>query len=261
MPGGCTLSVSNDQGHSMTKVKSQPMHQLINAGDLTLAINGPLSTFQAESKSRNDTQKLAIYGGFLTDHLLSVVQRMEKVDNRITDQATYIWSLVGIITVTIALVCLTAALLYRFSGRFRLKIYDLRDNFAELIRRISDVETKQDGTARGMPPMVAPRPALDFLLNRPRRGVVQSSAPLVPSSQDSSSSYLNLRENEALPRQPGTEATAPGSSSFRPLLSQHAASSLVYPRLSPLYRTPSDIRMDIERGEMEGLCNQKTSQF
>ena len=48
LPTGCTLSVTNDDGQN-TKLKGRPTSRMIDADDVMLVMNGPLTEFQTQS--------------------------------------------------------------------------------------------------------------------------------------------------------------------------------------------------------------------
>lgn len=243
LPNGCVLSV-RDQGRT-TNVKSQPIYHLVNGGELKLMPHGPLST----SYNKNSTNKVMTRQGLMSEHMSLVIQQLENVDEKISNQATYIWSLVGMILVVTTCLFIVVTLSYRFSGRFRMKIYDLRDSFEHVFRRLSEVETKQDESKQGRPPPVAPRPPVDVVLNRlpvpfPPNRVFS------PTVSRNSSTYLNL--NEFRPNSENSEVCR--SFQFTPM--NHKQRDKFCPNAPPFSDDRLGDQLLSEQREMENLCNQ-----
>ena len=149
----CLLPMTDDQGRN-TKVKVQPLYRMIDAEHLTLVINGPLNTIQAQTSS-NSTKKLMTYERIITNHLSPVVQQMISVDTKINHQATFIWSLIGILSITCLIVLAIILVIYRSSGKFCLKIYNLRDRLAKLTQQLSTLGHLREETGR-IPPPISP---------------------------------------------------------------------------------------------------------
>ena len=71
IPNGCMLSVTSDNGIS-TKVKGQPTSRMIDAGDIELIVNGPISEIKAlQSNSTNN--KRATYEGMISAYLYQLI--------------------------------------------------------------------------------------------------------------------------------------------------------------------------------------------
>ena len=255
LPNGCVLSVTDNQGRS-TKVKGQPLYRIIDAEDLTLVINGPLNAMNAQS-STNSTQKLMTYEGMITNHLSPVVKQIISVDTKLETQANFIWSLIGILSITGIIVLAIILVMYRSSGRFRLKIYDLRDRFAELTRQLSSLGQLREGTGRGNPPPIAPKPrfrAMQFRTKLRSRPTDQATADISPTG--SPSPYVSMIDVSSPDKK--DERTYIG---FQPVDSHiKAAFRNPYPRLTPLLKQISeDDRLESESKEVEKLCTTKLS--
>jgi hypothetical protein len=251
LPDGCVLSIKDDKGRS-TLVKGQPLSRMIDAGSIDLIVYGPLSTLFTNGK--NGTHKIPVYGSLVSEHMLTMVKQMETVDARISNHATFIWGLIGIISVIMICILITVSGLFRFSGKFRQKIYDLRDSFDHLVFRLSNVETKQDGTTRGLPPQVAPRPPVNLLLSR--AATHRHTANLFSPKGSESSSYLNMDElnskDELLDECKSFRFT-PISKNFISLRDRY------YPSAPILADKESNLGDQLlsEQEEIEELCNSK----
>jgi hypothetical protein len=248
LPNGCILSVTDDQGRN-TKVKGQPLYRMIDADDIDLVINGPLSALRALS-SRNGTHKLSTYGAFLTEHLSSVVKQVENADQKITNQSNHIWALTGTLSVILTLTILVFLILYRFSGKFRNKIQDLRDKMAELTQQLLNIEINQPGPTRGPLPPVPPRP-VELLISRFRAKRTQ-----IPKVDPQDAEYMSLEDLSTERRREMRMYQPP--STFRPVNSKW--SPKVYPRLTPMLRQLSELELSElqkESEEVESLCKSK----
>jgi hypothetical protein len=253
LPNGCILSIKDDKGR-ITQVKGQPLSRMIDAGSVDLIVYGPLSTLFANNK--NGTHKIPIYGSLVTDHMLTMVSQMESVDTKISKHTTFIWGLMGIISILIMCISIAAIGLFRFSGKFRQKIYDLRDSFDHLVFRLSNVETKQDGTPRGLPPPVAPRPPVNLLLSR--AATHKRSANPLSSRESESSSYLNMDEFN-LKSEVFDECK---SFKFTPINKNYVnIRDRYYPSSPVLPSADSNLGDQLlsEQKEMEELCDNKVS--
>jgi len=139
LPNGCTLSVIDSNGR-ITRIKGQPQYTMINAGDIDLMPNGPLSAIQADV-SGNSTKKAASINAFVESRVSSVIKQVELVDGKISGQHTHVWALTGTIFMFLFVIMLVIYLLYRYSTRARRKIQHVRDNFNELSRKIFEPES------------------------------------------------------------------------------------------------------------------------
>ncbi len=139
LPNGCTLSVIDNNGR-ITRIKGQPQYTMINAGDIDLMPNGPLSAIQADV-SGNSTKKAASINAFVESRVSSVIKQVELVDGKISGQHTHVWALTGTIFMFLFVIMLVIYLLYRYSTRARRKIQHVRDNFNELSRKIFEPES------------------------------------------------------------------------------------------------------------------------
>jgi hypothetical protein len=138
LPNGCTLSVIDTNGR-ITKIRGQPQYTMVNAGDIDLMPNGPLSALQAEV-SGNSTKKAASINAFVESRVSSVIKQVELVDVKINGHHTHVWVLTGTISMFLLVIMLIIYLLYHYSTRARRKIQHVRDNFNELSRKIFEPE-------------------------------------------------------------------------------------------------------------------------
>ena len=244
LPNGCTLTI-RDQGRK-TQVKGQPISHLVNGGELKLTQNEPWNTMY---EHKNGTSKLKTHPGLMTEHMSFMIQQWETVDAKIANQSTYIWSLVGMILVVTIGLSIIMAFLFRFSGRFRLKIYDLRDSFEHVFRRLSEVETKQDESKRERFPPIAPRPPADVVLTR--IPVPPQPNRIFSPNVSRSSTYFNL--NEFRPGSGNSEACR--SFKFSPV--NCVQKERHCPNAPPFSEERLGEKLLSEQREMEELCNDK----
>ena len=260
LPNGCILSVTDDQGRN-TKVKGQPLYRIIDAEDLTLVINGPLNAIQAQA-SINSTQKLMTYEGIITNHLSPVVKQILSVDSKLDNQATFIWSLVGILSVTGLIVLTIILVIFRSSAKFRLKIYDLRDRFAKLSQQISTLGQLREDTNRDNAPFVSPFSPRMRAMHFKAKPILRptDSAPNDVSRAGSPSPYVSMLDVSS------KMLDVPPKRNERTYVGFHPLNELAgitpghpYPRLTPLLKQLSETRLDSESKEVERICNAKLS--
>ena len=80
----------------------------------------------------NGSQKLISYEDVVTSHLGPVTQQIDKVDLKVSHQSVFIWSMLGIISITILTIIIIIAYLFKYYGSFFKKIYDLREKLKEV---------------------------------------------------------------------------------------------------------------------------------
>ncbi len=226
LPNGCLLSVTDKQGRN-TKVKGQPLYRMINAGDLDLAINGPLSSQQA-IKNLNETHRLLIHGTSVNDHLSSVVRQVETVDTQLKDQKLYIWILVGVVSGITILILLGICIAYQHRGKFYFKIHELRDRFVEVRQALIEIDKARH---RGF----APRAPLEHSLRPSLKGDYNGDGE--------SSAYITMSEI------PHKKLDSAKDLSFQPTkLNLRDEPRLgLYPPLTPLFDQLTDINDKLEK--------------
>jgi hypothetical protein len=270
LPNGCTLTITDSKNQKITRVKGQPLYRMVQVDVLNLSANGPLGTMYM-SDSHHGTQKLSAQGSQLTDHLLSVVKHVDNVNDQVSRQATYVWGLVGIVTVILVIIMITIIILYKCSGKFRRKIHELRERFAEITQKFSDIEDDIVNRRRGLPPSPSITKKFSDLeddIIRKRRGLLPSPiiAPkftveaLIAKARarnmpDNSSTYLSLNE---MRQQRGDmdEIFTPTPSSFKPVITEETDRH--YPRLTPLFlKAREEDEFGDESKEVDSLCQLK----
>ena len=251
LPSGCLLSVSDSLGRN-TKVKGQPLYRMIDAEDLVLSINGPLSTLQSVTNN-NFTQKTTIFSSHLNNHLSSMIRQVESVDTQVGHHRRSIWILVGVTSTIITLVIAIVILGYRYSGKIYLKIRDLRTRFTDIVQHVQDF---RKGLTKGLPPPVAPKPSLGGLPIKMPKEAHELSEPSAPSGR-STPTYLSLSEVSPM------KVIEPRyvSKSFRPVDSlseiNNGKGNRTYPRMTPFLRELAESDLNHDNAEVERLCNAK----
>ena len=252
LPNGCLLSIIDQKGDS-TKVKGPPIYRMMSADDLALVVNGPLSPTHSSSGGPGAVQKKATYDGMITSHLSTVFSRMQSTSSRLDTQDNFIWSMVGVLIALIIITTGVCLLLYRYSGRFRQKIRDLRDRFSDLNRRLLDFVRTGEAMTRGLPPPMLPMsPSVTRILTRARVKLAQVK-PRSGGDSKGPSPYVsshNIYDD-------GRDNTY---TSFQPVDGlRRGTQSHPYPVLDPLLLKSSDYEMqelDRDEEEMEALCKQ-----
>jgi len=212
LPQGCTLAVSDKEG-KVTKVRGQPLSRMMNAEEVELVVSELLKPTQISSP--DGPMKFATHGSLLTDHMLNVVRQVEAADDKIEKQFTFLWSFIVVTCILALLVIAIALFTYRYSGRFRNKVYDLRDRCAEIKALIPKIEIsgarlptveirpRQGGEA----PPVAPRPA------RVTRGMLARARANFRPRSIHRDTFLQLgRKTQPLTSRAQAEASCPPAS-------------------------------------------------
>ena len=238
LPNGCVLSLVDKKGVS-TKVKGPPIYRLLNADDFALVVSGPLSSTLSQG-DKDGIRKKATYDGMITNHLSSVIQQMKTSDHKLDSQATWIWSLLGMLLFISILVVVTMLLLYRYSTRFRHKVNVLRDKFVEINQQVKELAKAAEDVARRMIHDHALRPPLSpkvtDLLTRAKERIALVEARANPGSWNSPSPIIkgsgcsspDVKDNTYVSFQPA-DSTSGGMLTH------------LYTRLSPtLHRVPTE---------------------
>ena len=248
LPNGCTLTVTDNLGRS-TKVKGQPLYRMIDADDLTLSINGPLSALQAVN-SRNFTHKMTPYDQAINDHLTSVVKQVKTVDLQLTNQRLSIWILISAVIALVIITTVVVIIAYKHREKFYTKIHELRERFTEIHQAISDFRR----TIRGSPPPTSPRPDFDQLMTKNRGNIYRHHKTNVPRS-NLTDLYISM--TELSPEKDETDSLA----GFRPIdpLMQKSGLSRKYPRLTPLLSELNKPELKVN-DEVQQLCKTRLHQ-
>jgi len=250
IPNGCILSVTDNLGR-ITKVKGPPLFRLIDVEEMSLVQSGPLRALHAYN-NQTKSYKSHNFGAVISEQISTVARQVETVGIKISSQSSHMWSLTAIILVVLTLTTLVFVLLYRYSGRFRQKLRDLRDKLAEVTQQLITLEVDFTGiTRRPTPPDVPPK-SLDVLLHRFNTRRVR------PKARDShhNATYVSM---DALSDEPprGEERVYQVPSAFTHVGSE--SQSRFYPRLTPLKSlSNADLEKDLldDSREVSELCQQ-----
>jgi len=255
LPNGCTLSITDHKDRN-SRVRGQPLYRMIDAADIELVASGPLKALKSFTGPEG-IHRLSTYGELFNEHMSSVVDRVTTVDNKISHHSNYIWGLIGatslILTLTIAVVWFS----YKYSGRFRRKIWDLRDQIAVITRQLLTLEIDHTGIhQRRDPPPVPPKTGARFEKLKARVRAYHRERPMALAgiNDPREPSYLDCNELSARPRRPEERVYQP-LSAFAPSIHQDPAR--FYPRLTPMLRALSKEELAYESQEVEELCAAK----
>ena len=166
IPNGCTLSITDKYGKN-TKVKGQPLYRLIDAEDMTLIMNGPLKSAQPYN-GRNSTHKKVTTDDLITSQLDPVVQHVQSVNGRVKTQTHFVYGIMGTIGITLIIIFVIIFLMYKYSKKHFLKIYDLRDRIAELAKFIHSLSEFRDRVSRKL------HPPLSAIKNKAKAAIFRS---------------------------------------------------------------------------------------
>jgi hypothetical protein len=246
LPNGCTLSVTDDQGRT-TKVKGQPLYRMIDAQDLNLSMNGPLSGFQT-SNSPNYTHKFTMIGNALDDHLSSMMQQVRIVDTKVKDQHTSIWIITGSVIFIILLITVMAIIAYQHRSKFYRKIHVIRRRFDELHQILYRIRGRPN---RELRPPVIPQPMGQIPATAPRNpyGTIPRSTTCDKGRQPH---YISLCELEETFEGKSTLPMRKEFSSDQPDIHRY------YPNITPFMDELSS-KLATESDEVEQLCKNKLS--
>ena len=233
---------------------------MIDADDVMLVMNGPLTELQTK-KGVNTSQRVMSYEGLITSHLGPVTQQIVNVDSKVDHQSIFIWSMLGIISITILIIIIIIWYLYRYYGSFFKKIYDLRE-------RIKDVKQQFIllGDARDRFRQWRHSPVLPSAVNhgfiakllKARRNLRKLPLPegnpeRSPANQPSV--YISMEHlGTALPERIEKHYH------FQTIPEPHYQDPREYPRISPHLRDMKkeieNEELDKESEEVEALCKQ-----
>ncbi len=126
LPAGCSLVLTDQQGVT-TRIQSSPISQVVETQSLDLIINGPTQIFHPSTGSQlNGTTSLT---KILNAHLNELNQRLNDTSAEVEHQNKYVIVLGTLLGITTILCIITAALLYRYSRRFRRKVNNIAEDF------------------------------------------------------------------------------------------------------------------------------------
>ena len=120
MPPGCRLAITAATGE-VTRIRSPPGTQAIQAQDLELVIVGPERLLQTKSLDTIGNTS-TILSRAINEHLISIEKQIDVT----TEEVSYHWTVVLSLGIILGLVCIimivSLVLLYRYSSRFRRKV-------------------------------------------------------------------------------------------------------------------------------------------
>jgi uncharacterized coiled-coil protein SlyX len=187
IPNGCTLSLTDKLGKN-TKVKGQPLYRLIDAEDMTLVMNGPLKSAQPYN-GRNSTHKKVTTDDLITSQLDPVVQHVQSVNGKVKTQSHFVFGLMGTIGVILVIIMIVIFLMYKYSKKHFLKIYDLRDRIAELAKFIHSLSEFRDRISKKI------HPPLSALKNRAKAAIFRSPLKARIAMHDLKEKALHFRSS------------------------------------------------------------------
>lgn len=254
LPNGCVLSVT-DKKERNTKVKGQPQYRMIDAEDIELVANGPLKALKSSSGPEG-IHKMTTYGDLFNEHMSSVVHKVDHVDTKISNHSNYIWGLIGATSAILMLTILVIWFLYRYSGRFRRKVRDLREKVAVVSQQLLNLEIDQYGIHRGPPPQV-PLRSVEVLRKIRARIAAHPRPQAIDQREGMHMSLLELPA--AASRKEKEERIYQVPSSFSPVFRHDP--SRYYPNLTPMMRELSDLELkglSEDSEEVKALCLSKS---
>jgi len=260
LPNGCTLSVTDHKDRN-SKVKGQPLYRMIDAEDIDLIASGPLKALKS-SMGPEGIHKMSTYGELFHEHMSSVVQQVASVDGKITNHSNYIWGLIGVTSVILTLTIAVVMVLYKYSGKFRQKVWDLRDKLAIVTQQLLALEIDHYGIHRGRPPPGAAPiepPRSGDILRKIRSRVRRARAPPKVTVEHLDTTYLSMDELSTSARRREERVYQP-LSVFSPAIRRET--TRFYPRLTPMLRALSEAELkelDSDSQEVEELCKPQPS--
>lgn len=163
MPAGCKLIVTSANGE-ITRIKSPPDTQVVQAGDLDLIVTGPDRLLQTKGIDHlNNTS--TILAKAISEHLVNIEKQIVVTNNDVS----YHWSIVLSLSIILGVVCIIMIilmlLLYRYSGRFRKKVRTVRTELQGVGDRIVAFEREAAIRARRNDrPVVGPHDKFDSII-------------------------------------------------------------------------------------------------
>jgi hypothetical protein len=258
LPNGCILAVTDSQG-KISRVRGQPLYRMIEADDINLMANGPLSV---DLINATEIQRLTTYGEVIDQKYNAFAKQYASVDQKIDTQYVYIWSLVGLITLVIVISIVTIFCLYRYSSRFRSKLRAMKEFVADLAQQILHLELNSPGLPRARShPIIPPRP-VNLLVKRlvQRKKLALRAAAIKRQSRcigpDDKHTYMAM--SDITIDMEGRKRYEPAES-FRPITDMgRMAPMRFYPRITPLMdelRAAEIQQLQDETDEAEELCS------
>ena len=107
----------------------------------------------------------------ITSQLFPVVQQMSAVDSKINYQSTCIWGIIGVISITTIIIAIIILVMYKSSGKFFSKIFDLRDQLAAAVQQFKIAVETRSRLNQLRPPPTHPKPKFGMSYHLPSRSI------------------------------------------------------------------------------------------
>lgn len=146
MPSGCNLVITTATG-DVTRIKSPPDTQMIEAQDLVLISAGPdqLSKIKSLDSLSNTSTVLS---RAINEHLISIEKQLDSTN----DDVSHHWVIVVVLSIVLGFTCafvvILVLLLHRYSSRFRRKVRVVRTELQGVGDKIIAFEKEAAARAR-----------------------------------------------------------------------------------------------------------------
>ena len=158
IPSGCTLTATDKRGE-MAKIKSLPLSQIIQAQALDLIITGP--GHMMKTKGIDEPGNVSNpFTRIITEHLSDLGKQLDDTHDEIRHYSNIMIILGSVLGITIVIIAILGALLYRYSSRFRKKVRNVRTELSGMGEKVVAFERQAAERARradSPPPDIPPR--------------------------------------------------------------------------------------------------------
>lgn len=163
MPAGCKLAIIMANG-DITRIKSPPDTQIIQAQDLVLIVAGPGQLSQIKSlDSLSNTS--TILSRAINEHLISIEKQIDDTTTDVNYHRTVVLSLSIVLGIVCVLITVLLMLLYRYSSRFRRKVKTVRTELQGVGDKL--IAFEREAAARGRrddKPLINPPSDFDSII-------------------------------------------------------------------------------------------------
>ncbi len=157
LPPGCSLSITTAEG-DITKIKSLPISQVMQARDLDLIVTGPSHIFH--TRGLDDPLNTSnSFSRIIDEHLMGLGKQLDDTNDDVQHHKNIVLALGVILGVTLLIIIIMGALLYRYSSRFRTKVKVVKKELQGVGDKMMAIEREAAARARRdfTPPPIPPR--------------------------------------------------------------------------------------------------------
>ena len=187
LPNGCSFTVTNRLGVSH-RIKGPPMFNLVNAEDVVLVESIPLGI--GNFKNGTQYRSKAELNEVVNANLDTFINEVGVTKSHIANQYTYIWAIIGVVSLILLVKAGIVITLYYCNKKFRDKLRKLGTELASAAQKLMHLEI-DFSRSDSLPPVIPPKPS-NIIINRDRYRRLR--VPLISVPPNEEHTYVSLSE-------------------------------------------------------------------